>query len=75
MPAVLQSIADILKMADPESLLAFQEVLQNAMLQAEGNATDAVDCITAACVHQWRQEGLSELPVSRELSQENHRSY
>ena len=70
----LQWIANILKMADPDSLLAFQEVLQNAMLQADGNATDALDCIIAACIHQWRQEGLPDLPVSRKLSQKDHRS-
>jgi hypothetical protein len=61
----LQWIANILKMADPDSLLAFQEVLQNAMLQADGNPTDAVDCINAACIHQWQQEGLPELEAVR----------
>jgi len=71
---VLQSIVDILKTAEPDALLMFHEVLQNAMLQAGGNATDGVDCINAACVHQWRQEGLPELPLSRKLSQEDHRS-
>lgn len=58
---VLQSIVDILKRADPDSLLAFQEVLQNAMLQAGGNVTDGVDCINVACIHQWQQEGIAEL--------------
>jgi len=57
----LQSIVDILKTAEPDALLMFHQVLQNAMLQAGGNATDAVDCINAACVHQWQQEGLPEL--------------
>jgi len=71
----LQWILNFLKMADPDSLLAFQEVLQNAMLQADGNASDALDCIIAACIHQWRQEGLPEFAVSRELSQEVRRSY
>jgi hypothetical protein len=61
----LQWILNFLKMADPDSLLTFQEVLQNAMLQADGNASDALDCIIAACVHQWRQEGLPELAAVR----------
>jgi hypothetical protein len=62
---VLQSIVDILKRADPDALLAFQEVLRFAMLQGGENPTDAVDCIRAACVDQWRQEGLPELAAVR----------
>ncbi|HLN02462.1 MAG TPA: hypothetical protein VK335_24455 [Bryobacteraceae bacterium] len=62
---VLQSIGDILKRADTDALFKFQEVLQHAMLQAGGNATDALDCIIAACIHQWRQEGLAESEAVR----------
>src|SRR5262249_38938031 len=57
----LQPIISILKMADSDALVALQEVLDHAMAQAGGNATDAVDCIIAACREQWRQEGLPEL--------------
>ena len=43
----LQEIVDILKMADTDALLRFQEVLECAMIQGGGNATDAVDCVIA----------------------------
>jgi hypothetical protein len=71
----LQWILNFLRMADPDSLLAFQEVLQNALLQSSGNATDALDCTIAACIHQWRQEGILELPASRKLPQKDRPSY
>ncbi len=62
---VLQSIGDILKRADTDALFKFEQVLVHAMDQAGGNATDALDCIIAACIHQWRQEGLPELAAVR----------
>jgi len=58
---VLQTIVDILKRADTDALLAFQNVLGLAMVHCEENPSDAVDCIIAACIHQWRQEELPEL--------------
>ncbi len=61
----LQPNVDILKMVDTDALLELHEVFQHAMLQAGGNATDAVDCVIAACREQWRQEGLPELAASR----------
>jgi len=68
----LQAIVDILKMAETGALLRLQEVLEDAVIQGGGNATDAVDCVIAACQEQWRQEQLPELAVSREMSQEDH---
>ncbi len=62
---VLQSIVDILKRADTDALLAFQNVLRLAMIQGEENPSDAVDCICAACQHQWQQEGPTEPVVVR----------
>jgi len=58
---VLQSIVEIQKRADPGALLAFEEVLEHAMEQAEGNPTDAMDCIIAAYREQAHQEGLPEV--------------
>jgi hypothetical protein len=71
----LQPIVDILKMADPNALVGLQEVFGYAMTQGGGNATDAVDCVNAACHEQWRQEGLPELAAPRELSQADHRGH
>jgi hypothetical protein len=64
----LQPIVDILKMAEPDALLGLQEVVRHAMIQGGGNATDAVDCIIAACREQWRQEGLPELAAVRAVA-------
>jgi hypothetical protein len=64
----LQAINDILKMADTDALLRFQEVLGDAMLQGGGNATDAVDCMIAACQYQWRQERILENSASGETT-------
>jgi hypothetical protein len=61
----LQPIVDVMRMADAGAVVKFHLVLQHAMLQGGGNASDALDCISAACEHQWRQEGLPELEVSR----------
>jgi hypothetical protein len=60
----LQWIANILKLADPDSLLALQEVLQNAMLQANRNATDALDCIIAACMSEFGPRALGHRRIS-----------
>ena len=38
------------------------------MMQAGGNATDAVDCVIAACREKWWQEGLPELAAVRSLA-------
>ena len=62
---VLQAIVDILKRADTDALLAFQNVLRLAMIQGGENPSDAVDCICAACQHQWQQEGLTEAVTPR----------
>jgi hypothetical protein len=70
----LQAIVDWLKMADPDALRELRVVVDEAMLQAGGNATDGVDNIIAACREQWRQERLPELAASRELSQQDHPS-
>jgi hypothetical protein len=70
----LQATNDILKMADTDALRTLHEVFQHAMLRAGGNATDAVDCVIAACWEQWQQEGLPEA-ASRDRSQEDHRSF
>ena len=59
---LLQPIIDILKRADPDALQGIYEVFEHAMIQGGGNATDAVDCINAACLHQWQQEGILQLP-------------
>ncbi len=64
----LQATDDILKMADTGALRTLHEVFQHAMLRAGGNATDAVDCVIAACWEQWRQEELPELAASPALS-------
>ena len=61
----LQPLLTIWKMADLDALIAFGEVFQHAMMQAGGNATDAVDCVIAACREQWRQEGLPQLTTVR----------
>jgi hypothetical protein len=59
----LQEIVDILKMADTGALVGLVKTLKCAMIQGGGNATDAVDCVIAACQEQWRQE-LLELRAS-----------
>jgi hypothetical protein len=39
-------------MAEPDALLALKEVFEHAMMQAGANATDAVECVIAACREQ-----------------------
>jgi len=60
----LQPIVDWLKRADPDALRKLGVVVDDAMLQAGGNATDGVDNIIAACREQWRQEELPKLAAS-----------
>jgi hypothetical protein len=61
----LQPIVDWLKMADPDALRELGVVVDEAMLQAGGNATDGVDNIISACREQWRQEAPPELAAVR----------
>lgn len=59
----LQAIVAILKSADAGALAALHAIFDQAMSQAGSNPTDAVDCVVAACMEQWRQEQQEPHPM------------
>ena len=64
-PAVadpLGRIVNWLKLASPDALDAFWEVMERAKLYGGDNPNDSIDCILSACYFQWLQEGRMTAP-------------